>query len=569
MKFAILCSGKIFQKWQADAIRTLIRHGHQPVVLITNNNTSQNQGRLTAWRNKKLSTILFSVMENRLFFPALRQCVSLEDDLKNTDTLQCHVQVKKYSSVFLPGDIQLIGNYKPDFILRFAFGILKGDILKVARYGVWSFHHDDEMKYRGGPAGFWEIYTHDHVNGAILQRLTEKLDGGIILKKAILKTINHSWKGNVNQLYDVTSSWPALVADEIENHGYHDHHYPSSKSDARIYRIPRNFQMVKFILILLINKVKFLWQNNLFVEKWNVGIIEKSPAGFALEENVSGHPKIYWLPETRKGEYLADPFGTVINNRKIVFAEWYDYRKMKGKIARIHLPDKLENICDFSLYNNLQEVKIENITSNKTHQSYPQFLSPDLVMTESWESGKIILYTLNQELDGMSEHITLLRDVEAVDPTLFFHDNRWWLFFTLRKYSNTHLYLFYNENLTEGFVGHPKNPVKMDIRSSRPAGNLFVYEGQLYRPAQDCSETYGGRIAINRITTLTTEHYAEETIRLIEPGNSGRYKKGLHTISSIDHFTLVDGKDYRFDLSFGFSQFMRKIRHENKKPCSE
>ena len=40
--------------------------------------------------------------------------------------------------------------------------------------------------------------------------------------------------------------------------------------------------------------------------------------------------------------------------------------------------------------------------------------------------------------------------------------------------------------------------VKTDVRSARPAGTPFVYQGELYRPAQDCSRTYGGSIVIHR-----------------------------------------------------------------------
>ena len=40
------------------------------------------------------------------------------------------------------------------FMLRVGFNIIRGEILNVPKYGVWSFHHDDEVKYRGGPAGY-------------------------------------------------------------------------------------------------------------------------------------------------------------------------------------------------------------------------------------------------------------------------------------------------------------------------------------------------------------------------------------------------------------------------------
>src|SRR5207253_8229013 len=50
------------------------------------------------------------------------------------------------------------------------------------------------------------------------------------------------------------------------------------------------------------------------------------------------------------------------------------------------------------------------------------------------------------------------------------------------------LHLFHAERLTGDWQPHPRNPVKSDARSARPAGSLFVRDGALYRPAQVRSE---------------------------------------------------------------------------------
>ena len=60
----------------------------------------------------------------------------------------------KYAELFLEEDIEKIKSKNLDFIIRFGFGILKGEILNAARWGIWSFHHGDEQKFRGGPPGF-------------------------------------------------------------------------------------------------------------------------------------------------------------------------------------------------------------------------------------------------------------------------------------------------------------------------------------------------------------------------------------------------------------------------------
>ncbi len=47
------------------------------------------------------------------------------------------------------------------------------------------------------------------------------------------------------------------------------------------------------------------------------------------------------------------------------------------------------------------------------------------------------------------------------------------------------------EGLEGPWEPHRRNPVKCDVRGSRPAGTPFVHGGELYRPAQDGSKRYG------------------------------------------------------------------------------
>ena len=105
------------------------------------------------------------------------------------------------------------------------------------------------------------------------------------------------------------------------------------------------------------------------------------------------------------------------------------------------------------------------------------------------------------------------------------------------------------------------NPVKCDLRSSRPAGPLFAHEGALYRPAQDGSITYGGAVAVNRVVTLTPTEFAEETINVLRPEPSGPFPHGLHTLTGVGGVTLVDGKRHARSfkrLAWGLKQLTRE-----------
>jgi len=67
-----------------------------------------------------------------------------------------------------------------DVVVRFGFGLVKGEILTAPKYGVLSFHPADIRRYRGmgPPAIFHDGQTRA---GSTLQRLNESIDGGEIV----------------------------------------------------------------------------------------------------------------------------------------------------------------------------------------------------------------------------------------------------------------------------------------------------------------------------------------------------------------------------------------------------
>ncbi|AHG00062.1 formyl transferase [Halostagnicola larsenii XH-48] len=67
-----------------------------------------------------------------------------------------------------------------DVVVRFGFGLVRGDILTATEHGVLSFHPADIRRYRGlGPP---KAFVDDRSSiGATLQRLTEGIDSGEIV----------------------------------------------------------------------------------------------------------------------------------------------------------------------------------------------------------------------------------------------------------------------------------------------------------------------------------------------------------------------------------------------------
>ena len=91
----------------------------------------------------------------------------------NIDKLFVHPIIGKsaYYYNYSESDLKKIREKKLDVLIRMGGGILKGDILNVAKNGIISFHHGDNDYNRGGPPGFWEIYYKIPKTGFIIQRL--------------------------------------------------------------------------------------------------------------------------------------------------------------------------------------------------------------------------------------------------------------------------------------------------------------------------------------------------------------------------------------------------------------
>jgi hypothetical protein len=132
------------------------------------------------------------------------------------------------------------------------------------------------------------------------------------------------------------------------------------------------------------------------------------------------------------------------------------------------------------------------------------------------------------------------------DPTLFRKDGLYWIAYTDTDIGlHDNLCLLFAEQLQGPWRRHPGNPVKLDIRSSRPAGPVFQAGDGWFRPAQDCAADYGAALAINRIVELSTTRFREELVTVLRPDPRGAYPHGLHTLSVWGDRLLIDGKRWQ------------------------
>lgn len=257
-------------------------------------------------------------------------------------------------------------------------------------------------------------------------------------------------------------------------------------------------------------------------QQWNIGIINKPIQSLINKKEY----EIEWFPTPDRKHFLADPFGAIINGEPYIFMEEYDYNKRKGKISYIELSERNKPL------------KLKTAIEKPYHMAYPylfKYKNDIYCIPETNENNEATIYKIRSPSNWKKEYTIINGDV--VDPSLIEYNGKWWLFFTRRK-NNSNLYLWYSEDLFGKWKPH-KNPVKKDIGSSRPAGSMFIHEGTLYRPAQNCTLSYGANIVINKVLKISPTEFLEEPILAINPNCNTL--NGVHTLSSFGEITLIDG----------------------------
>jgi len=377
--------------------------------------------------------------------------VSMSDELINVDMIYCRINTKgKYSQYFTESDLKKIKLYNLDMILRFGFNIIRGEILKVPTYGVWSFHHGDYLKYRGGPPGFWEIYNEDPWSGAILQKLTDKLDDGIVIYRSQFKTDFSSYKKNKCNLFWETTKWPSVVCRNILSVNDDSIFIKSATSTAPIYTAPNNLQTIKYFYIIIKHKVKSIFKNGSDNKRelWAIGIINNSVQNLI---NSLEPPEIKWI-EPPTNRFYADPFLIKKDNTFYVFFEDYSYEKEKGRISYLETND-------FKTFSNPKP-----IIETTFHLSYPFMLEYEgryYCIPEQHSTGEVALYEAKSFPESWTKKATLLSDFPGIDPTIIRYNDLWWMFISNNEDNeSSKLYLFYSENLEGQWKPHKNNPVK-------------------------------------------------------------------------------------------------------------
>jgi hypothetical protein len=514
------------QEWQARCLTNLIAIDRvQVAISITVSDTPPAL--------EQVERPLFKRLLSNIYFKYLGKSYATRTSdtalLLNRPSIRCSAIKDSPVICLSDDDIVTINTYELDVILWFGHGAVGGEILRVPRFGVWSFSHCDGRIDTAGVLGFWEIYADDCSVGAALQKLTDQDDSRIILKKGTWGVYKYSHGKTIDEILLETAQWPARVcADILNGNGNYVAASPCRVSTPEI-RIPTNWQLLRFLLILLKNRLIKTYNSLFCHDQWNIGIAYEPIHAF-----LHSRPTIHYLPCPEKGMFVADPFGILKGKQLTIICEYFTYKSSKGIVSSIELVDSIKPRPPMT------------VLDLPVHVSYPYLIEYDgeiYCIPETAGAREVALYKAETFPHEWIKVAILVEGLAASDATVFQYEGLWWLMCADReKNPFANLFAWYALDLFGPWKPHQANPIKTDIRSARSAGTPFSYNGYLYRPAQDCSRTYGGRIVINRVLQLTPNKFTEVEVATVDAAGDSPYPDGIHTLSSVGDMTLVDGK---------------------------
>lgn len=428
-------------------------------------------------------------------------------------------------------DMTNIRENKLDVIIDLGNIRLTRALCGKALYGVWNGGASYNSRFRNGPPCFWEVMENESTTELTLQMSASDKSCDKVLYRSWTATDLHSVKGNRSKVYWKLAN--AIVRTlrnlyELGPQALEEDPAPAVAIESGPRDIcPNNAQMVVFLARMAIKRFRLWFRNYTRKEQWILAYsINDTPI---TERNLN---ELQYL-EPPKGKFWADPFPIERDGKFFIFFEEFLYESMKAHISVMEMDS-----------NGSFKAPVK-VLERDYHLSYPFMFEweDNFYMIPETKGNKAIeLYRCTEFPHKWEFEKTLVENVQAVDTTLFEKDGLWWLFCNIGGKdfaSNDELNIFYSKTPLGPWIPHKRNPVKSDVRSSRPAGRLFYRNEDLFRPAQDCSKRMGGAMCLNRVTSLTTEDFKEELVTRIEP-NWIKGLHGVHTLNTAGRLTMMD-----------------------------
>lgn len=279
--------------------------------------------------------------------------------------------------------------------------------------------------------------------------------------------------------------------------------------------------------------------NKLFIGGvWIVGVRERHTPDM-----------LYYRLLTRNGEWLADPFLYEVNGKHYLFVEQYYQNKNRAGIGVLEITEGERTI------------DVINIIDTPYHMSYPCIFSykgEHWMIPESASNQTLDLYKATDFPYKWEQVTHLLENKRVVDTTAYIKGDDVFLLSYETVLQGWDLVIYQLDLLSYGLT--KITTVHYDNNVGRPAGRLFMKDGRLYRPAQNCVLKYGESLLFYEVTEFTNNTYHEEfsyEVKCNEVRMNAKFER-IHTYNSDSKYEVIDVFQEQFDLFHWWKIFKRK-----------
>lgn len=437
----------------------------------------------------------------------------------------------------LPADVvkQLrSGSY--DAILKFGMNLMRVPPELEGR--ILSYHHGDPDRYRGRPAGFYELLHGECVMGQIVQILSNRLDAGHVVAFAETKVRTHSYARTLAESFRHS---PLLLPVALRNLAAGK--VISKESGGKNFRMPSNLSVLKLICRTFSAGIKRIAYGALVEKQWKVSLAAL-PGGDVdgILRSDTFPPPQEWrnVEANRDYTFYADPFFLGGDPDRLLL-EAMDRRTGKGRLLLVD-PNGEQTV----------------LSRPGKHFSYPGTVEESgltLVLPETASWAPPTLFQIEDGELREFERLSIEGEPRLLDPTLLAHDGRYYLFGNEAGLGDGVLSLWSADSLHSLFARHPDSPIRISPRGSRMAGSLLTLDGRLLRLGQDSSRTYGDGIFIFSVNELSPRRYEEELVGRL----AFSHASGPHTLNIASKLMVFDWYRDRFSLLAGVRRALGKL----------
>lgn len=253
-----------------------------------------------------------------------------------------------------------------------------------------------------------------------------------------------------------------------------------------------------------------------------------------------------------KDKWYADPFILdVTDDNIIVLVEEFTYSINRGRLAKL--------VIDKETYKIKQEKIILDLS---THLSFPAVLrlGGDVYLyPENSASGKSILYHYNPENDALVV-VNTLSDLPLTDAIMAEIDGQNYLFATKIPTQNGNELTIYESTDKIGCYS-PIQAITFADNTARSAGDIFVDNNRLIRPAQNCNGGYGVGLVFQEVTKDENGNFIVKELFRQSPLKG---YIGMHTYNQYKGYVIVDLHARRHPILHRILQKVKNICNGRK-----